>query len=61
DSIAEHPLSKLHFHSITYTLESLHTKQHTSHNCSNKIRDLEKKHNLHGLPVRIISPLFWHK
>ncbi|KAF6173626.1 hypothetical protein GIB67_022985, partial [Kingdonia uniflora] len=42
DSITEHPYSKLHFHPITYTLESLHTKQDTSCSRSNKIKDNKK-------------------
>ncbi|KAF6136032.1 hypothetical protein GIB67_006924, partial [Kingdonia uniflora] len=57
----EHPCSKLHFYPVTYTLESLHTKQDTSRNRSNKIRDPGKKYNLPGLPVRIISSPFWHR
>ncbi|KAF6146512.1 hypothetical protein GIB67_037812, partial [Kingdonia uniflora] len=60
-SITEHPYSKLYFHPIAYTLESLHTKQDTSRNRSNKIRDPKKKHNLPGLHVRIISHPFWHR
>ncbi|KAF6136365.1 hypothetical protein GIB67_028055, partial [Kingdonia uniflora] len=42
DSITKHPRPQLHFHFIAYTLESLHTKQDTSCNYSNKIRDPEK-------------------
>ncbi|KAF6157129.1 hypothetical protein GIB67_041590, partial [Kingdonia uniflora] len=42
-SITEHPYSKFYFYPITYTLESLYTKQDTSRNRSNKIWDKKKK------------------